>query len=96
MPWAIFMAGLVAVPCIFAAASKASKPAWDWDTSTFGHVFALPLLALALCCCLAAPFLSRISLGRRLAFSACALFAFGVVFLASLAFCAFVFGTGIS
>lgn len=96
MPWAIFVVGLVLVPCIFIAASKASRPAWDWDTSTFGHVFALPLLGLSLCCCLAAPFFGHQSLGMRLALSACALFAFGVVLLATLALCALNFGTPIS
>lgn len=91
----IFAAGLVSVPCIFAAASKLSQPPWDWETSTFGHVFAWPLLVLSLCCCLGAPLLSRMSIARKLALSAGALFAFAVVLLATLAVCVMAFGTGI-
>lgn len=93
--WIIFTIGVVSVPFIFVGASKASQPPWDWDTSTFGQIFAVPLLLLSLSCCLGAPFLNPVRTGRRLALAAGALVAFALVLVSTLVVCAFVFGTGI-
>ena len=93
--WILFAAGLVSVPCIFLIASEASQPGWDWDTSAFGHYFALPLLILSFGCCGAAPFLTSMPFRRRLAWLVGALVAFAIVLLVTLGVCAMIFGTGI-
>lgn len=95
VPWVLFTVGLVSVPLVFVAASKLSDPAWDWDTSTFGRLFAMPLLVISFCLCFSAPFLRRPSNGGRLGLSLLAMVVFGFVLVVTSIVCAFVFGTGI-
>lgn len=74
------VAGLLAVPIVFLSASAVSQPHWDWDTSFFGRLIALPLLAVVPCVCIAAAFSTRISLGWRFALAAVVLAVFiGIV-----------------
>lgn len=92
VPWLVSIGAIVAVPILFVGASAVSQPHWDWDTSFFGHYIALPLLAVDLCACVAAPFFARVAIGWRIALSAIALSLFFGMIVASFVICILNFG----
>jgi ABC-type polysaccharide/polyol phosphate export permease len=93
--WWLFGGSLMSAPVVFLIADLLSHPAWDWETSFFGHYLALPILGIGfVCCSLSARFSSSSKLRRYLLrLGAAVLFIVTVLFsaLASM----IVFGSGI-
>jgi hypothetical protein len=92
VPCLVSVAAILAVPIVFVSASAVSQPHWDWDTSFFGHYFALPLLGVALCGSIAAPLFAGVGIRWRLALSIVALVVFIGMVAVSYGICIILYG----
>ena len=88
--WIVFGSGLISVPVLLIGSAVLNPQNKPWTAFVVP-----PLLLISLLCCVAAPLLSPLSRGKKLAFSIGALLGFSAVFLATLLYCAVTFGTGI-